>query len=167
MQKSTVAAKEQYHPGRTSFNAFLTRQHDPVVECIEQRASLLTQKPLNTIEPLQVVWYRHGQKYEPHHDAFLRSNPESESELSQCGQRETTLFVYLNTVPESQGGHTSFPELSLKVPATKNDAAYWYNVQVNGEDDLRVLHGGDPVYGSDDVEKWGLNIWIREKKCFE
>lgn len=57
MARSTVASTtREIHESRTSFNAFLQRSQDKVVLCIEERASRLSQKPVENIEPLQVVY---------------------------------------------------------------------------------------------------------------
>jgi prolyl 4-hydroxylase len=160
MGRSKVVGKEdEYHAGRTSHNAFLARSQDAVVQCVEGRASYISQKPVENIEPLQVVWYRDGQEYQPHYDFFPPGSDGADRELQRGGQRMITLFVYLNTVPEGHGGETVFPNLDMKVPAKKNDAAFWYDVDIDGKEDERTFHGGAPVHGS---EKWGLNIWIRQ-----
>lgn len=58
MEKSRVVGQEEYyHPGRTSSNAFLNKAHDKVVQCIERRASQITDKPVPNIENLQVHTY--------------------------------------------------------------------------------------------------------------
>lgn len=65
LHRSTVVGKDGglLHQARTSSSAFLSRAHDPVVACIEQRVSALTKVPALNIEPLQVLRYIHGQKY--------------------------------------------------------------------------------------------------------
>jgi hypothetical protein len=58
MQRSTVVGDVQnrVHDSRTSHNAFLGKSEDKVVRCIEERAARITGKPIENIEPLQVVW---------------------------------------------------------------------------------------------------------------
>ena len=162
MQRSKVVAdtdENKLSTGRTSFNTFLSRSQDAVVHCIEQRASRIVGKPLANMEPLQVVWYRKGQEYQPHYDYFAQGYAGTDRELKRGGQRIATFFVYLNTLKEDQGGATTFPTLNLNVKPVQGSAAFWYDVQVDGTDDPRTLHGGAPVhYG----EKYGLNIWVRE-----
>lgn len=74
MQRSSVAASpDDYYSKsdvRTSSSAFLLKSQDPVIKCIEDRSSMFSGIPLPQIEPLQVVWYTKGQKYEPHLDWF-------------------------------------------------------------------------------------------------
>ncbi|KAI3654329.1 hypothetical protein MP228_001048 [Amoeboaphelidium protococcarum] len=160
--RSTVVGDENYvHEGRTSHSAFLQRSHDKVVKCIEQRVSRFVNKPVPNIEPLQVVWYREGQKYEPHYDWFERDGSGGDNELTRGGQREITIFAYLNTVDmEKHGGATSFPEIDVDVPARLGDAAFWYNTDADQKEDPLTKHGGSPIIG--DGEKFGLNIWIRQ-----
>lgn len=71
LARSRVAEKESVVSNvRTSFTAFLGRSEDPVVACIEKRASHMTNLPVENIEPLQVLRYQKGQQYEPHFDFF-------------------------------------------------------------------------------------------------
>lgn len=67
--------------------------------------------------------------------------------------------MYLNDVPLAHGGATSFPEVGISVQPVKNKAAFWYDVDVKGVEDTRVLHAGDPIH---DYQKYGMNGWIRE-----
>ena len=160
MSRSTVVGeKNDVNHARTSHNSFLKRGQDAVVACIEGRASSLTGFPTVNIESLQVVWYRSGQEYRPHFDYFPPGSAGTERELSRGGQRMVTLFVYLNTVPERNGGATVFPVLNVTIPAVKNTAAFWYDMTPDGKEDARTLHGGAAV---SDFEKFGLNIWIRQ-----
>lgn len=66
---------------------------------------------------------------------------------------------------ELEGGATSFPKLGISVQPRKGDAVvrplpfsrhavdsltevieqFWSNLQIDGEEEERVLHGGDPV----------------------
>ena len=73
------------------------------------------------------------------------------------GNREITIFGYLNTVPQGRGGGTIFPKLGLTVQAKKNAAAFWYDQGVDGRMDDRTLHGGEKVHGA---EKWGLKYVV-------
>jgi prolyl 4-hydroxylase len=161
MKRSVVAEEKQVeHQSRTSYSAFLGKSQDDVVQCIEERASKFSSIPPENIEPLQVVWYREGQKYEPHFDYFPPGTPGASQYTERGGQRLITFFVYLNTVPSGAGGETAFPKLDLKVAPIENDAVFWYDVTSNNGEDPRTLHGGSPLGAG---EKWGLNIWIRER----
>lgn len=155
------ATSDRLDDGRTSFTTMFPKSHDQVVKCIEERAARLVNVPSENVEPLQVVRYKKGQQYRSHYDYFGDSPTKYSKELEACGDRLATIFVYLTTVPEGFGGHTSFEELGLRVPAKRNNAAFWYNLHFNGSVDDRMLHAGDLVRG--DVVKYGLNVWVREK----
>ncbi len=81
--------------------------------------------------------------------------------MSRGGQRQVTIFAYLNSVDPKNGGQTIFPNIGLNVTAVKNKAAFWFDVDTNGNDDPRTLHAAALVIN--DV-KFGLNIWIRQKE---
>ncbi|KAI3638346.1 hypothetical protein MIR68_003957 [Amoeboaphelidium protococcarum] len=160
-RRSAVGSETDYSDVdevRTSYSAYLTRSHDKVVKCIEQHVAQFVGKSVDCIEPLQVVWYREGQKYEPHDDWFS-DNDDLNERLSNGVQREITIFGHLNTVDmEEHGGATACPEFDLEIPAKLGDAAFWYNIDENGVEDPLTLHGGSPIIG--DAEKFGLNVWI-------
>lgn len=58
------------------------------------------------------------------------------------------------------GGRTIFPQLGLKFAPAVGAALVWYNLDRHGVLDERTLHAGEPVGAG---EKWGMNIWLREK----
>lgn len=145
------------HSARNSFTAFLDNfGADPVIDCVMERASSILQLPVRNLESLQVVRYRKGERYQPHHDHFEESTVDPES-----GNRVATIFAYLNEVAPEHGGYTAFPQLNLAVPAVKNAAALWYNLDIQGQGEPDTLHAGAPVT-TEGVVKYGLNIWIRE-----
>jgi len=161
MKKSTVAesADDYYHESdvRTSSSAFLKKAEDPIVACVEQRASLITGIDLYDCEPLQVVHYLPGQKYEPHFDYFPREDLK-DYWSQRSGQRYATLLAYMDD--EMTGGNTVFPKLKLGIAPVKNAAVMWFNVEGSLVEDPRTLHGGAPV---ETGEKWAINIWQRKK----
>ena len=178
MARSTVVSVDSgsISEVRTSFSTYLQRNEHPVETCLEHRAASLVQTDVWNVEPLQVhlaasgaillyriiikvVWYREGQQYEAHHDYFSIDDVGSLQELKRGGQREITIFGYLNTLEDDEGGETYFPELNITLTPKKGDALMWYNVDPRGEEDPRTLHGGAPVKKG--AEKWGTNIWIR------
>ena len=85
---------------------------DPVVKRITERASYLTGYPYANIEPLQLVKYTAGQRYEPHFDYGEACDFE---ENMGKGHRHVTMLVYLNNLPAGAGGHTTFPKLNVQV----------------------------------------------------
>lgn len=57
MTRSIVAVEGQkVSEARTSYSAFMGKKHDKVVQCIEERASKLTDTPGDNMEGLQVVY---------------------------------------------------------------------------------------------------------------
>ncbi|KXS17255.1 hypothetical protein M427DRAFT_54911 [Gonapodya prolifera JEL478] len=151
---------------RTSSTAFLTRSGDRILRCIESRASTFTGVPVRNTEGLQVTYYKEGQEYKPHWDYFPREFASMGEQLKRGGQRVTTLFAYLNTVPLPASftgapnsafpasytppdepprpraqligaGATQFPDLGVEVFPVKGAAAMWWDVGLKGEDDPR------------------------------
>ena len=142
---------------RTSTTAMLPAQ-DPVVRRVTERAAWLTGYPYGNIEPLQLVKYVDGQKYEPHFDYGEACDYE---ENLANGHRHVTMLVYLNTVPKEYGGHTSFPKLNLQLSPSAHTALVFNDCLPNGQEDPRTLHGGSPP---SNVTKIAINIWIRAKQ---
>jgi prolyl 4-hydroxylase len=141
---------------RSSESAHLTKQSNPFVQSLENKAANYFNSNISHLEPLQVVVYEKGQKYIPHHDFFDPNTPD----VKVRGNRSKTILVYLNDVPEEAGGATFFPKINLKVQPAAYDAIYFENIN-NGELDYNTLHSGEPLLG--DVKKYAINIWVREK----
>jgi prolyl 4-hydroxylase len=164
MKRSSVAeTTDNYYAVsnvRTSSSAFMGKSEDAVVKCVEERASRITNIPIEDCESLQVVWYTKGQKYEPHFDYFPRKDL-VDYWSKKSGQRYVTILAYINGREEvPQGGHTGFPRLGLNVEPRRNSAVLWYNADSKDAEDRRTLHGGMPV---EEGEKWAINIWQRKK----
>ena len=117
-------------------------------------------RPVENIEPIQMVRYNSGQFYKPHYDYLDWKLDIYKKQIKINGQREITFFVYLNDIPEGVGGETYFPKLDKKIKGKKGDAVFWYNMKQNGNVDNRTLHGGNPITSG---TKYGLNIWVRTK----
>lgn len=139
---------------RTSSTAMLPPR-DPVVRAITERAAHISGYPYANIEPLQLVQYTAGQRYEPHFDYGEACDFE---ENLRNGHRHVTMLVYLNDVPEEDGGHTVFPKLELKLSPKARAAITFNDCLPNGQEDPRTLHGGSPPSNGTKV---AINIWIR------
>ncbi|KAI7738355.1 hypothetical protein M8C21_008418 [Ambrosia artemisiifolia] len=153
---------------RTSSGTFLNRGQDEIIRAIEKRISEFTFLPIEHGEPLQVLHYEVGQKYEPHYDYFS-----DEYNTKNGGQRMATVLI--SDVEE--GGETVFPsakgnisavpwwdELSecgkkgLSVKPKMGDALLFWSMTPDATTDPSSLHGGCPVIKGD---KWSSTKWIR------
>lgn len=151
---------------RTSMTAhigkkFLSKDNkDKILMNVLKKASNYGGLPEENIEPIQLVRYTPGQYFKPHYDFLDRNMSMYRENIERNGQRELTFFVYLNDVPDKLGGKTFFPKINKEFKGDKGDAVFWKNV-VNGKDDKRTLHSGTELK---EGIKYGLNIWVREKK---
>jgi prolyl 4-hydroxylase len=152
---TTAAETLEY---RSSSSEYFSPAQSRIVEAIEERALRVTGAPL--LEPLQVVQYVRGQRYDAHFDYFDQL-PGSAAAISVHGQRTHTLFVYLDSVPAAGEGETSFPLLAaLRVHPRRGAALLWSNVLPSGVEDARTLHAGLPVVG--DFVKIAMNVWTTD-----
>lgn len=145
----------EINPSRTSEGMFFGRGENPVCGAIEARIAALLQWPVANGEGLQVLHYRPGAEYKPHHDYFDPSQPGMASVLKRGGQRVATVVIYLNT-PEA-GGATTFPDVGLEVAPIKGNAVFFSYDRAHPV--TRTLHGGAPVMQG---EKWVATKWLRE-----
>lgn len=124
------------------------------VQKVRERISAFSGYEDHHLEPLQVVRYFPGQKYDPHHDLF------DICDFPQKPRRHITFLIYLNSMPGDAGGHTSFPRLNVRVQPTARTALVFNDVLDNGLDDERTEHGGSaPSSGV----KYAINCWIRAR----
>jgi len=145
---------------RTSTFIHLSKSQDAIIRRIEERAANLIGISSQNIEPLQIVSYRDGQKFDTHHDAGTYNEDDGEVELVSP-RRYATLFVYLNTLPSGQG-HTEFPAASpvLSVTPQKGDGVLFCNILPDGQADPLTIHRACPV--DKGYMKFGVNIWMSE-----
>jgi len=150
---------------RTSTTAMLGgSRDDAVVTAIRQRISRFSGYPVDLIEPLQVVRYEQGQKYEGHHDFF--DVCDVDDKVSN-GRRQVTFLIYLVGMPEGEdGGGTRFPELSLEVRPEQGSAVVFNDCFDNGEEDGRSLHAGQPPLDPKTI-KYAINGWIRSRSVYK
>ena len=145
----------EVNAARTSEGMFFGRGETPLCQRIEARIAALLNWPVRNGEGLQVLHYRPGAEYKPHHDYFDPSQPGMAAVLARGGQRVGTLVIYLNT-PE-QGGATTFPDVALEVAPIKGNAVFFSYDRPHAA--TRTLHGGAPVLAGD---KWVATKWLRE-----
>jgi prolyl 4-hydroxylase len=140
---------------RTSDGMFFGRCELPICQRIEERIAALVNWPLLHGEGLQVLHYRPGAEYKPHHDYFDPAQPGMAAVLRRGGQRVGTLVMYLNT--PARGGGTVFPDVQLEVAPIKGNAVFFSYDRPHAS--TRTLHGGSPVLAG---EKWVATKWLRE-----
>ncbi len=145
----------EVNEARTSDGMFFERGEAPLIARIEQRIAELVQWPLAHGEGLQILHYRPGAEYRPHHDYFDPAHSGTATILKRGGQRVATLVMYLNT--PLAGGATTFPDVALEVAPIKGNAVFFSYERAHVS--TRTLHGGAPVV---DGEKWVATKWLRE-----
>ena len=151
----THTGNEELHPDRTSQGMFFERFETEVVQRVETRIARLLHWPVKNGEGLQVLRYRRGAQYLPHHDYFDPLQAGTPALLARGGQRVATLIMYL-AEPEA-GGATVFPDLDLQV-APKRGQAVFFSYPEPLPSSL-LLHGGAPVVAG---EKWIATKWLRQ-----
>lgn len=151
----TNTGGSEVNPARTSDGMFFERGETPLIDRIERRIAALLRWPLERGEGLQILRYRPGAEYRPHHDYFDPAQPGTASVLKRGGQRVGTLIMYLNT-PEG-GGATTFPDVGYDVLPVKGQAVYFSYDRAHAS--TRTLHGGSPVTAG---EKWVATKWLRQ-----
>ena len=142
---------------RSSESAHLGKARDKITLDIENAACDYVGLDTHYLEPMQVVVYEKGQKFNEHYDFF---SPDSE-DIIERGNRNKTILVYLNDIPEEEGGATIFTKLGLKIQPKANDAIYFENMNDDGVD-YNTMHAGTELK-SDTLKKYAINIWFREK----
>ncbi len=145
----------EVNAARTSDGMFFERGESPLIDLIERRIAALLRWPLVHGEGLQILRYRPGAEYKPHHDYFDPAQPGMAKVLSRGGQRVATLVMYLNT--PTRGGATTFPDVALEVAPLKGHGVFFSYDRPHPV--TRTLHGGAPVL---EGEKWVATKWLRE-----
>ena len=84
---------------RTSTFIYMKKSENQFVRRIEERAAKIVSLPSSNIEPLQIVSYTKGQKFDLHHDAGTLDEDTMRVEMVPP-RRVLTIFAYLNTLQE-------------------------------------------------------------------
>jgi len=147
----------EINSARTSEGMFFTRGEHAVIARAEARIAALVNWPLENGEGIQVLRYRPGAEYKPHHDYFDPAQPGTPSIVKRGGQRVGSLVMYLNT--PLKGGGTAFPDVMLEVAPIKGNAVFFSYDRPHPM--TRTLHGGAPVI---EGEKWVATKWLREDR---
>jgi prolyl 4-hydroxylase len=152
-----VSGGSETHAARTSDGMFFSRGEHPLVSRIEARLAALVNWPVENGEGLQILRYRPGTEYKPHHDYFDPAYSGTPKILERGGQRVATIVMYLNT-PDG-GGATTFPDVGLEVTPVKGNAVFF--TYDRPHPDTKTLHGGAPVTAG---IKWAATKWLRERR---
>ncbi|MDP7092998.1 MAG: 2OG-Fe(II) oxygenase, partial [Gammaproteobacteria bacterium] len=113
------------------------------------RASMLVGLPYTHLEDVYVTRYQEGGRYDEHIDFG------DEFQVD----RLYTVLLYLNTLPESQGGETVFPNLKVAVQPRVGRAVTWTNKNPDGSGHFEVSHAACLVKNGG--EKWSIQFWFR------
>ena len=154
---------------------------DDRATAVEMLVANLTRSPVSHGEPLHVLEYPAGHRYDAHMDSFedaanYRKKTKILRQLEGGRNRLSTLLAYLHT-PESGGGDTLFPRAAgapfpksyvctpdargMRVTPQRGTGILWYNLRADGEQDRLSLHSGCPP--SENGSKWVCNMWTWNK----
>ena len=140
-------------PGRCSMVVAPSADAHPIIPEIRRRIELFSGVAQEHQEPLQILHYTRGGKYDIHYDAFSDGSPQ----LKNGGNRVLTVLLYLNDV--EYGGWTQFPHLMANIVPTAGFGILFRNTDAQNRQLRESLHAGLPVTNG---EKWIASIWIRE-----
>jgi prolyl 4-hydroxylase len=146
--------------GRTSKTTWINHSTDNITKNVINKICNLVNKPIETAESFQVIYYDINQEYRPHYDGWdhVYDNEKNVRCLKSGGQRILTVLCYLNNV--EQGGSTSFPKLNIDIKPEKGKLVIFENVYTNTNIKHELsLHAGTPVIKG---EKYAFNLWFRE-----
>jgi len=168
-------AEKKKSSTRTSFNTWVSRETDQVIDSIYRRAAdillideakiryrnkseypdLGSKKSIG--ESLQLVHYDYAQEYTAHHDFGY-----SDAGEKRQPARFATLLLYLNEGME--GGETEFPRWvngktsdGLRVTPQRRKAVLFYNQLPDGNMDELSHHAALPLKKG---EKFLINLWV-------
>ncbi len=151
----TATGGSEVNAARTSDGMFFERGEGDLITRIEARIAELLGWPVDHGEGLQILRYRPGAEYRPHHDYFDPEQSGTASILKRGGQRVGTLVMYLNT-PDA-GGATTFPDVGFEVSPVRGNAVFFSYDKAHAS--TLTLHGGAPVTAG---EKWVATKWLRQ-----
>ena len=168
LAKPSLKRSKVVHPGnssegldsvRTSSGMWIHKE-TPEVAKIRAAVSELVGKPKAHFEALQILKYEPGEKYVHHSDFFEAHMKEY---IGTAGNRIATAIVFLNSIPEGEGGETGFPyarPVPVKFTPKAGSAVLFYNIQRNGKVDRKSEHEAVPPKAGQ--EKWVAVTWVRE-----
>jgi prolyl 4-hydroxylase len=144
-----ATGRQRPDPVRVSDSAgFTLPLENPAVHALNQRIAAASGTGVAQGEPLQVLRYRPGGEYRPHHDAIP----------GFANQRVLTMIVWLGE--DYEGGETLFIRTGAKLKGRTGDALLFRNALADGTRDPDSAHAGLPVTRG---EKLIASRWIRAR----
>lgn len=157
---------------------------DQSIATIEDIAQDITRAPASHNEPLYILEYRAGDRFDAHLDAHgyhvkntRMSNTVKPTRHKRYRDRLSTLLVYLRK-PKDGGGETLFPRAGgrpltesdecpectanstgLRVVPQQGSAIFWYNIRADGAQDRFSLHSSCATGAGGNNSKWSANLW--------
>ena len=144
-----ATGRQRPDPVRVSDSAgFTLPLENPAIHALNQRIAAASGTTVAQGEPLQVLRYRPGGEYKPHHDAIP----------GFANQRVLTMIVWLGE--DYEGGETLFIKTGAKLKGRTGDALLFRNALADGTRDPDSAHAGLPVISG---EKLIASRWIRAR----
>ncbi|PNW83399.1 hypothetical protein CHLRE_05g244700v5 [Chlamydomonas reinhardtii] len=178
LERSLVVGNksDEVDPIRTSYSASIGYNETDVVADIEGRIARWTHLPRSHQEPMEVLRYINGQKYDAHWDWF----DETETGGTGGGNRMATALMYLSDMEPAAGGETALPlaqpldwevqgvegrgysecasKMGISVRPKKGDVLLFWDMEPGGrEPDRHALHASCPTFSG---TKWTATKWI-------
>jgi prolyl 4-hydroxylase len=137
---------------RTSSNAWLRPDADPLTHTIARRIAAFLREPLTQAEGLQIARYVAGQHFALHYDVPSDTALPGDTTV----HRRVSVLVYLTS--GVVGGETHFPECSIAVPPVRGRILIWQNFRPHTrQPHPGAAHEGRPVIRG---EKWVMTMWF-------
>lgn len=149
--------KSTYHYARNNLSGTTLDYHKSPAALVflQIAAQTIRLSPLQA-EPLSIIKYEIGQKYDPHHDSFTLETLKENT--PEAGNRIATALLYLETPQE--GGATDFPKMNISLEAKKNRCVFFSLSHMGTDIKLdESFHGAEPVMRG---EKMAVNLWFRQ-----
>ncbi|KAG2445040.1 hypothetical protein HYH02_008908 [Chlamydomonas schloesseri] len=182
LERSMVVGdqRDEVDPIRTSYSASIGYNETGIVADIEDRIARSTHLPRNHQEPMEVLRYVNGQKYDAHWDWF---EDKDDSGSGGGGNRMATVLMYLSDVDPAAGGETALPlampldlkaqsvkghgysecaaKMGISVRPRKGDMLLFWDMDPGGrEPDRHALHASCPTTSG---TKWTATKWIHNR----
>ena len=147
LEKSATVGKDKYKD-RESSQYWLSKE-DPIAKKLINKIGL----PFENAEDLQIVKYKKGGYYKPHHDSCCDKKKECNDMNKNSGHRIRTILIWLND--DFKGGGTEFPNLNKVFYPKKYNALMFHPLDKdNKKCHPYALHGGMNI---EDCEKVTLS----------